>query len=72
MHLSFRVVLAVVIALTASMAVSAHSKCYPAGSLCTSKEDCCHGYECVTVLDLQFDEVSMSSFIHDLLDSPAW
>lgn len=58
MHLSFRVVLAVVAALTVSMTVNADTdtKCHSKGGLCNSKADCCHGYECVPVLDLKFDE----------------
>jgi len=68
MHLTFRVVLAVVAALTAFMAVSADADggCH-SGSLCKSKADCCNGYECVLTEDPNFDEVSMSSFIQDLL-----
>lgn len=70
MHLSFRVVLAAVAALTSSMAVSAHSECLSIGSLCESKpKDCCKGSECIVVYDLRFDEVSMSNFIQDLLTS---
>jgi hypothetical protein len=67
MHLSFRVVLAAIAALTVSMAVSADTECYSTGELCSSKADCCSGFSCVPVLDLKFDEVSTSSFIQDLL-----
>lgn len=67
MHLSFRVVLTVVAALTMSMTVSADTECNSKDALCSSKADCCHGYDCVPVLDLQFDEVSMSSSIQNLL-----
>ncbi|KAG2108412.1 uncharacterized protein F5147DRAFT_694844, partial [Suillus discolor] len=63
MLLSFRVVLAVAAALTASMAVSA---CHTAGGLCATSHDCCRGYKCVSVALPERDEVSMSSFIHDL------
>lgn len=56
MHLSFRVVLTVVAALTMSMTVSADTECYSEGALCNSKADCCNGYDCVPVLDLKFDE----------------
>jgi hypothetical protein len=69
MHLSFRVVLAVVAALTVSMAVSADSECGSTGDLCNTQKDCCNGYECIQVFDHHFDEVSMtrSSFIRHLL-----
>lgn len=67
MHLSFRVVLAGIAALTVSMAVSADTECYSSGHLCSSKADCCPSYNCIPVLNLQFDEVSTSSFIQDLL-----
>ncbi|KAG1728025.1 hypothetical protein EDD22DRAFT_853324 [Suillus occidentalis] len=56
MHLSFRVVLAAIAALTVSMAVSANTECYPSGHLCNSKAECCSGYNCVPVLDPQVDE----------------
>ncbi|KAG2040390.1 hypothetical protein BDR03DRAFT_948622 [Suillus americanus] len=56
MRLSFRVVLAAVTALTVSMAVSADSQCYSHGHLCNSRKDCCDGYQCVAVLDPDFDE----------------
>ncbi|KAG2340342.1 hypothetical protein BDR05DRAFT_541482 [Suillus weaverae] len=67
MHLSFRVVLAVVAALTVSMAVSADSDCFSTGHLCNTNKDCCHDHICVAVTDPHFDEVSTSSFIQDLL-----
>ncbi|KIK41856.1 hypothetical protein CY34DRAFT_805554 [Suillus luteus UH-Slu-Lm8-n1] len=70
MHLSFRVVLAAVAALTVSMAVSADSaKCGLSGDFCNTQKDCCHSYECIEVINRHFDEVSMtwSSFIQDLL-----
>ncbi|KAG2753005.1 hypothetical protein P692DRAFT_20723762 [Suillus brevipes Sb2] len=67
MHLSFRVVLAAIAALTVSMAVSADTECYSSGQLCSSKAQCCSGYNCVPVLDTRFDEVSTSCFIQGLL-----
>jgi len=61
MHLTFRVVLAVV-ALTVSMTVSA--SCQDGGLICNSTADCCPGYKCAKE---QIVGVSMSSFIRDLL-----
>ncbi|KAG2754296.1 hypothetical protein P692DRAFT_20827807 [Suillus brevipes Sb2] len=56
MHLSFRVALAAFAVLTVSMAVGAHSKCLSTGDICKTSKDCCHGYECIQVFDLHFDE----------------
>ncbi|KAG2086541.1 uncharacterized protein F5147DRAFT_728897, partial [Suillus discolor] len=66
MRLSFRVVLAVVAALTASIADSADSECHTADGLCTTNHDCCRGYICMPIALPERDEVSMSSFIQDL------
>ncbi|KAG2365396.1 hypothetical protein BDR07DRAFT_1398974, partial [Suillus spraguei] len=72
MRPSFRVVLAVIAALTVSMIVSADSQCTAPGDFCTMGEDqCCSGFQCVPELAIIDDsngtEVSMSSFIQDLL-----
>jgi hypothetical protein len=61
MRLTFRVILAVLAALTVSMTVSA---CNDGGLICNSAADCCPGYKCAKE---QIVGVSMSSFIRDLL-----
>ncbi|KAG2354093.1 hypothetical protein BDR07DRAFT_1430832, partial [Suillus spraguei] len=64
-------VLAVIAALTASVIVSADSQCTAPGDYCTmGKRQCCPGFHCVPELSINTEdgkEVSMSSFIQDLL-----
>ncbi|KAG2040805.1 hypothetical protein BDR03DRAFT_948568 [Suillus americanus] len=66
MRLTFRVVLAVVAALTVSMAVNAQdSGCITDGNFCNSDADCCAGSGCwLEQIDVY---ASMSGFIQDLL-----
>ncbi|KAG1847877.1 hypothetical protein DFJ58DRAFT_797197 [Suillus subalutaceus] len=70
MRLCFQVVLAVVAALTVSMAVSAESECHSDDHLCNTDKDCCNDSVCVAVFDPHVDEVSFSSLIQDLLTHP--
>ncbi|KAG2354094.1 hypothetical protein BDR07DRAFT_1398317 [Suillus spraguei] len=71
MRPSFRVVFAVIAALTVSMIVSADSQCTAPGDYCTmDKDQCCSGFKCVPELSITDNDgtvVSMSSFIQDLL-----
>ncbi|KAG2365657.1 hypothetical protein BDR07DRAFT_1398304 [Suillus spraguei] len=57
MHPSFRVVLAVIAALTASVIVSADSQCTAPGDYCTmGKRQCCPGFHCVPELFINTED----------------
>jgi len=63
MLLSFRVVLAVLAALTASVTVSADIECHTAGGLCGRNRDCCRGYVCASSALLGRDEPETGEYL---------